>query len=189
MEILRLQGAEIEGHWHELAELRIQVFREYPYLYDGSLDYERNYLQAYWQSPHSRVVLIRDQGQAVGATTSLPLVDEQAEFRQPFQDPENYFYLGESVLKPEYRGRRLGHLFFDEREQRAAELGFRYTCFCAVERPSLEEPPGYRSLHPFWQQRGYLHHPQLRCQLTWQDLGQSLPSCKELSFWIRECKP
>ena len=31
----------------DLARLRIGVFREFPYLYDGSLDYERDYLADY----------------------------------------------------------------------------------------------------------------------------------------------
>ena len=183
MEVLRLEGPDIEKHWQELARLRIEVFRDYPYLYEGSLEYERDYLQSYWQSPGSRVVLLRDQGRAVGASTCIPLVDEQAEFREAFADPENYFYLGESVLLPDYRGRGLGHLFFDQREERARQLGgFRFTCFCAVERPPRE---GHRSLEPFWSKRGYRHHPGLRCRFRWQDVGESEPSEKELTFWIR----
>jgi GNAT superfamily N-acetyltransferase len=185
VEILRLHGAEIEAHWQQLASLRIEIFRDYPYLYEGSLEYEHDYLKTYWQSPQSRVVLVFDQGEAVGATTSLPLLDEQPEFRQPFAQPEKYFYLGESVLKPAYRGRRLGHLFFDEREDRARQLGFEFTCFCAVQRSPEQEPPGTRSLQDFWQKRGYQHHPQLRCRLSWTDVGQTSPSDKELSFWIR----
>ena len=190
MEILRLHGAEIEAHWRELGELRLEVFRGYPYLYEGTLEYEHDYLKSYWQSPHSRVVLVRDQGKAVGASTGLPLADEQIEFRQPFAHPEDYFYLGESVLLPAYRGRRLGHFFFDEREERARQLGgFRFTCFCAVERGLEEQPADYRPLQPFWTQRGYQHHPELRCRFSWQDVGQCQPSLKELSFWIRPIEP
>lgn len=186
MEVIRLHGAEVEAHWEELAHLRIEVFRSYPYLYEGTLDYERDYLKTYWQSPRSRVVLVRDGARAVGATTSLPLVDEQREFRDPFERPEDYFYLGESVLLPEYRGRGLGHLFFDEREARARELGFANTCFCAVERPLALAPTGYRSLEDFWRKRGYVHHPEIACSFTWTDLGESQPTAKRLSFWLRK---
>lgn len=185
MEILRLHGAEIEPHWQELAFLRIEVFRSYPYLYQGTLEYERDYLKTYWESSGSRVVLVRSEGRAIGATTSLPLVDEQPEFRAPFARPQDYFYLGESVLLPEFRGRGLGHLFFDEREARARELGFANTCFCAVERPPDLAPPDHRSLEEFWRRRGYVHHPELCCSFSWTDLGESEPTAKRLSFWLR----
>lgn len=183
LEILKLHGREIEAHFQELAELRLRVFRDYPYLYEGTLDYEREYLSTYWNSPRSRVILLRDAGQAVGASTCLPLADEGPDFRKPFPDPGGYFYLGESVLLPEYRGQRWGHLFFDEREDRARELGgFQHTCFCAVERPPQ---PGHRSLEPFWSGRGYVHHPELRCTFSWKDVGETEETEKPMSFWIR----
>ncbi|MBX3165969.1 MAG: GNAT family N-acetyltransferase [Candidatus Eremiobacteraeota bacterium] len=182
MEILKLHGSDIEPHWQELAELRIRVFRDYPYLYEGTMDYEREYLSTYWRSPGSRVILLRAYGVAVGASTCLPLIDEGPEFRAPFEHPQDYFYLGESVLLPEYRGQRWGHFFFDEREERARQLGYARACFCAVER---EPQPGHRSLEPFWRARGYTHHPELRCSLSWKDVGADSETPKQLSFWLR----
>lgn len=182
MEILRLHGGEIEQHWQELAALRMRVFREYPYLYQGTFDYEREYLSAYWRSNGSRVILLRDDGSAVGASTCLPLADESPEFRAPFERPEDYFYLGESVLLSEYRGQRWGHFFFEEREERARLLGFERTCFCAVEREALA---GHRSLEPFWRARGYVHHAELRCSFSWTDVGAASETEKQLSFWLR----
>ena len=35
-------GRGIEKYLHDLAKLRIEVFREFPYLYDGSPEYEKN---------------------------------------------------------------------------------------------------------------------------------------------------
>ena len=52
--MLRLQnfhGPELEPHLDALGTLRIAVFREYPYLYDGSLEYEREYLRSHDQCP------------------------------------------------------------------------------------------------------------------------------------------
>jgi hypothetical protein len=73
MDIRLLRGAEIEPHIDDLARLRIQVFREFPYLYDGNLDYEAEYLATYVRSADSLCVLVRDEGRVVGASTSLPL--------------------------------------------------------------------------------------------------------------------
>lgn len=191
--IVRLKGREIEDCWQELAALRIGVFREFPYLYEGSLEYERQYLQTYWRSPSSLVVVVRDDadGRAVGATTALPLADESKEFQKPFLeralDVREYFYLGESVLLPGFRGQGLGHSFFDERESHAAALGFKHACFCAVERPADHpaRPADYRSLEPFWRKRGYVHHPELRTYYSWKDVGEAGETEKPMSLWVR----
>ena len=49
----RLSGNQIASHIDDLAQLRIEIFREFPYLYQGDEDYERHYLQTYIQSPRS----------------------------------------------------------------------------------------------------------------------------------------
>lgn len=46
-ELFTLTGKEIGDALDDLAALRVKVFREWPYLYEGSLDYERNYLRRY----------------------------------------------------------------------------------------------------------------------------------------------
>ena len=38
MEIIR--GPEIENYIDRLGRFRIEIFREYPYLYNGSIEYE-----------------------------------------------------------------------------------------------------------------------------------------------------
>ena len=40
--IERRSGAALEHYVPELARLRIEVFRDFPYLYDGDYDYEKN---------------------------------------------------------------------------------------------------------------------------------------------------
>ncbi len=47
MRIEVLTGAALDAALDDVAGLRIGVFREWPYLYDGDLDYERGYLETY----------------------------------------------------------------------------------------------------------------------------------------------
>jgi len=176
----------------DLARLRITVFREFPYLYEGSRAYEEKYLATYMNCPDSVAVVVRDGTRVVGASTGLPLVAETAEFRQPFRAqgyrPSEIFYCGESVLLAEYRGRGLYRAFFEGRERHARALGgFRFMALCAVVRGDdhPRRPPGYAPLDPVWQRFGYTRHPELVAQYTWQDLDEDAPSAKDMVFWLK----
>ena len=48
-----LTGDALEAALDGVAALRIAVFRDWPYLYDGTLDYEREYLQTYRTSANA----------------------------------------------------------------------------------------------------------------------------------------
>lgn len=184
-------GAAIAPWLDELAALRIRVFREFPYLYDGSLDYERDYLNEYAESERSLIVLALADDRVVGCSTGLPLCEAATEFQQPFLDtnrpPAEVFYFGESVLEPGFRGQGLGHRFFDEREAHAARLGFSTTAFCAVAREENHplRPTDYRPLDGFWQRRGYIRQPQRVARFVWKDIDQAEETIKSLIFWMR----
>lgn len=191
IEVRRYVGEAIAPYLDDLARLRIAVFREWPYLYDGDSHYEAQYLQTYLRSWRSIAVLAFDGDQVVGASTGLPLGDESDAFLAPFADsdfdPARVFYCGESVLLSAYRGRGLGHRFFDEREAHARSLGdFDWTAFCAVERDSDDRrrPPFQRGNEAFWGKRGYRAHPQLRASLPWREVGRG-EVAHALAYWLR----
>ena len=191
-QILELHGSEVSPWLEPLGKLRIHVFRDFPYLYDGTLEYEMDYLKVYQQTPESLVVLVTDStGQAVGATTCLPLEAEGPEFRESFEkagiDPAHVMYFGESILLPEWRGRGIGKLFFDRRETHSRALGKRMTAFCAVDRTQDHplRPPDYRPLDTFWESRGYVMRPELQATFVWKETGEEQESPKTLTFWTR----
>ena len=193
MEIKRCSGQALSEYIPQLAELRIRVFREYPYLYDGDAEYEAEYLNTYTEASDSVIVLALDDNKVVGASTALPMRHETDEFRQPFIDAgfniDEVFYCGESVLLPEYRGRGIGVAFFQHREAHALALGgFRYSCFCAVQRPDNHprRPANYQPLDSFWQHRGYQRRPDLNTGYRWKDLDEEVESTKPMGFWIKE---
>jgi GNAT superfamily N-acetyltransferase len=190
--VQRFSGGGLERHIDELARLRIEVFREFPYLYRGSLDYERKYLKTYMGVADSVIVLAFDGERVVGASTGLPMESETDEVKGPFvahgYDPARVFYFGESVLEGSYRGKGLGVRFFEEREAHARGLGlFDWTCFCAVQRPAdhPRRPPGYVPLDAFWKKRGYAKHPELATTFSWQELDEETESEKPMVFWLK----
>lgn len=189
----RLSGAELPGLLAELARLRITVFREFPYLYDGNFDYEATYLKTYGTADDSIIILASDGDKIVGASTGLPLDQEEHAFQRPFIeagfDPAGIFYFGESIILPEYRGMGTGHRFFDEREAHARALGrFQYTTFCSVDRPADHPmcPLDYRPLDAFWSKRGYQPHPSMKIYYPWKDIGDNQETEKPLTVWMKE---
>ena len=193
LDIKPVSGMQVVTHLDDLARLRIGVFREFPYLYDGTLEHERDYLSTYAQSEGAVVVLALDDGAVVGMSTGIPMAAETDEVKAPFlaagYDPARIFYFGESVLMPAYRGRGAGVRFFEEREAHAKRLGgFDHCTFCAVDRPTNHprRPAAYVPLDTFWANRGYRHHPELATTFTWQDLDETTKSPKTLSFWMRK---
>lgn len=192
LRLVEVEGPGL-GPWIQaLGGLRIKVFQEFPYLYDGDEAYEREYLSVYLRSPRFLAVLALDaDGRPVGATTCLPLEDEQEAFRAPFisagLNPANFLYLAESVVLPEHRGRGLGREFFARREAHARRLGLGRTTFCSVDRRADHpaRPAAWKPLDPFWSSLGYVRRPELRAVFPWKELGETQESPKTLTFWTR----
>ncbi len=192
LKIIRLKGIELAPYITDLAALRISVFRAFPYLYDGNMDYEKKYLQTYINCPHANMVLVFDGKKVVGASTAIPLRDETGECKAPFLtaniDIDKIFYFGESVLLPEYRGQHIGKRFFAEREAAARENHCTITAFCGVERPANHphRPADWHPLDNFWQQLGYQKHPEIHTTYSWKDLDENTESEKPMVFWMKQ---
>lgn len=187
------KGAEIQSVINDLAELRITIFRDFPYLYDGTFEYEKNYLQTYVKSQKSFLFAVYDNDKMVGATTCIPLADETPDVQEPFvkagMDLSKFFYFGESILLSQYRGLGHGHRFFDEREAHVRSFGeFGTTCFCSVVRDEehFAKPADYQPLDTFWCKRGYEKQPQLKSQFQWLDIGETEESFKTMIYWSKQ---
>lgn len=194
LRVAPMSHAEIESWLDAVAELRIRVFAEFPYLYDGNMDYEREYLATYRESARAVIVGAWDGDRLVGASTGTPMEDHADDFAQAFADQDldisKIFYCAESVLLPEYRGRGIGGKFFDHREAHARALGWEWSAFCAVIRP--EDHPARPAIHTphdgFWTKRGYATLPGAIAQFSWKDIGNANETRKPLQFWIRSLK-
>lgn len=186
-----LRGHEVSDALEDLARLRMTVFREWPYLYDGDLDYERRYMAGYGDNPRAVLVGAWDGERLVGAATGMPIEDHGVGLADAFEGLrlplDKVFYCAESVLLPEWRGQGAGQAFFTAREDHARALGRRWSTFCAVERPS-DHPArseSYRSPEALWRRHGYAPLPGVRTQFFWKDVGDAEETEKTLHFWIK----
>jgi GNAT superfamily N-acetyltransferase len=194
--IERLTGDAIGPVLGDVARLRIAVFRVWPYLYDGSLAYEHDYLPEFSRA-HDAVVVAAFAGERiVGAATASPINGHSAEFvplvAGAGYEPDTVFYLGESILLPGFRGRGLGHAFFDHREAHARSCRgrkgpFIFAAFCGVVRAADDPrmPAGYRPLDDFWRKRGYAPVDGLVGSYDWKEIGAETETSKSMQFWMR----
>jgi len=187
-----LTGAAVRAAIPELARLRVAVFRDWPYLYDGTINYETAYLRRFASSKDAVIIAAYDGDAVVGVATGAPLADHAEAFGKAFKDRGldigRIFYCGESVLLPAYRGRGLGHAFFDGREAHARALDrFDKITFCGVVRPNDHplKPDSYRPLDSFWMRRGYARIGGLTASFAWKDIDHADETQKLMQFWMK----
>lgn len=190
-------GSEIKDWIEPLSHLRIEVFREFPYLYDGNLDYEQEYLATYSKASSSCIFLAFVDEELVGASTCVGMSEENEDFKKPFLENEydlnRIFYFGESLIKKEYRGNKIGHEFFKMREEHAAQIlpDLKYTCFCAVKRSYNHplKPSNYKPLDLFWNRMGYSKNENLVASFEWKDIDKDEEDLKKMVFWLKKVEP
>ncbi len=189
--VARPTGAHLADALPDLARLRIEVFRAFPYLYDGDPAYEEDYLQVYRDSADAILVGAFDGSRLIGAATGTPMEDHATEFGAALADTgldlHSIFYCAESVLLPDYRGQGIGHRFFDLREDHARRLGRTHSAFCGVLRPEDHplRPEGYVPLDGFWRKRGYAPVEGAVAQFRWTDIDRTEETDHALQFWMR----
>lgn len=189
--VKRFKGKQILDYIEQLAALRMKVFREYPYLYEGNYEYEMKYLNTYATSEEAILVVAQDNDKIIGLSTAIPLQFEMPETQKPFLDLhlpiEQFFYLGESVLLPEYRGSGIYRQYFQEREAAALSFGCKITTFCGVVRDEHDSrrPRDYVPLDNIWRHFGYEKHPELCSYYEWQEIGASQRTQKPMIYWIK----
>ena len=174
-----------------LARLRIAVFRDFPYLYDGDAAYEADYLADFAAAEGAVVVVARAGTDIIGAATAAPLAAQDAAWRDPLAaagfDIGRTFYFGESVLFSDYRGQGIGHAFFDHREAQARACGAVHAAFCSVIRAAdhSRRPETYRALDAFWRNRGYAPLEGVTATFDWKTIGGAGEEPHRLQYWTR----
>ena len=179
VQIVSVEGQKARGYINDLAALRIQVFKDFPYLYDGDVDYEKKYLNTYFKSKTGRVFLALDGKRVVGASTCVLAVEEEEAFKAPLvkagYDPKKVLYFGESILLSRYRGQGIGKSFMKERIEYARDLTVKHCAFLSVsrERSHPKRPKNYRPLDSFWKDWGFSKQENLHAFYEWKEIGES----------------
>ena len=187
-----LTGATIADGLNDMATLRLDIFQEYPYLYQGGREDELNYLSTYAEAPDACAILAYDGSSIIGAATGMPLIHEDAQMLDAFAGttlPLNeIYYVGELLFRPPYRNCGLGQKLLAQLESHIRSLGSYRTLTCAtVKRPDdhPSRPPDYIPITQFLARTGFARLPGVTTHFRWRETdGVKRDHC--MQFWGKE---
>lgn len=185
-------GEEAKKYLKQIANIRITMFKEFPYLYEGVLEDEEEYLNIYFSSINSIVLLVLDGDKVVGFSNSIPLNEEIEEMKTPFIkndiDINKYLYIGELMIKEKYRTRGLSNIIAKYHEEHAREKNYTNMIFMTVIRPDNHplKPDNYRSLEPLWKSLGYKALEGIKINFSWKQVDSKTPQENQLRIWSKE---
>lgn len=187
-----LTGTAIADALDDLATLRLDIFPEYPYLYQGRREDELTYLATYAGAPDAGVILACDGLTVIGAATGMPLIQEDAQMIDAFSGttlPLNeVYYVGELLFCPAYRNCGLGRKLLDRLESHIRSLGRYHTLTCAtVERPDDHplRPRDYIPITRFLARTGFVRLPGVTTSFMWREID-GVKRDQPMQFWIKD---
>lgn len=185
-----LHGQQITNVADQLAALRMPTFQQYPYYHVSDLPHEQEYFAEFAQNPAAVVAVAYEGEKLIGFSTGIPLLSDTPlfkaiadKFKQAFGivglDASEFYYYGDVILIPEYRGKGIASLLYQVREKQAKNHGFNNMCFLTVEN--------YKVLAPMWQHLGF-QKTNITINFSWPTLqvdGTTKTLEHELIFWIK----
>jgi len=168
-------GNEATNYIDLISNMRINTFKEYPYLYKGTYDYEKQYLQGFIKDEKSTIAIAMHNNKIIGISTGLPLESESDivyEVKDIFYKNyiliENYYYYGEIIILPEYRGQGLAKKLYSAQDSLIKSWGFKNTCILTVRREENHplKPINYPPQDKMWEHLGFIR-TNLTTQYSW----------------------
>jgi GNAT superfamily N-acetyltransferase len=187
-----LTGAAIAEALDDLATLRLDIFPEYPYLYEGRREDELTYLGSYVAAPDACVILAYDGLTVVGAATGIPLIHEDTRVIGAFNGTSfpliETYYVGELLFRQAYRNCGLGRKLLDRLERQVRSLGRYRRITCAtVERPDEHplRPRDYIPITRFLARTGFARLSGVTTHFRWRETD-GVRRNHPMQFWIKE---
>ncbi|MDQ2994889.1 MAG: hypothetical protein M3R00_08120 [Pseudomonadota bacterium] len=157
-------GVAARPYVDDLARLRLDAFKEYPYLYAGNLETEITYTMPYAEIDKAMITVAYVNNRLAGLTTGMPvdcdslMVNDIKKILVERGDtPTYYYYYGELIVLSEFEGRGLGQKLYETQDALIQSQGFTHVCQITSLREEHHplKPSNYRSLDDYWQKLGF----------------------------------
>lgn len=160
-----IKGKNIAQYAKYIASLRLMMFKEFPYLYDGTLEQEEKYLSFYSDSPDGTLILAKQDDCIVGLLTGMP-VNKICELIPDFKkiltenkrNTQPAYYYGEALVLPAYRGQGILTKMFQEEDNAIKKMGYNiaYGITAIREKDDSRRPVNYRDTDTLWTHLGLI---------------------------------
>jgi hypothetical protein len=158
-----IKNKEIESYTKYIASLRLMMFKEFPYLYEGSLEQEEKYLSFYTDFPDGRVVLAKQGGCIAGLLTGMPMIsicEHISDFKKTLDEHKRTlngaYYYGEGLVLPAYRGQGMLTKMFEVLNNEIKIMGYNHAYGITVirDKNDARRPAHYRDTDTLWDRMG-----------------------------------
>ena len=190
-----IRGIDMDPFLSIITTMRLKQFAQYPYLYNGNNEIEFPLVQSFVAMEDSALLLVYDNQQIAGILTAAAMVPYDTQFDgslKSFRDnglcPEEYYYIAEIIIKPEYREKGLSKILFKKIEEHAKKLGYRATSLLVESHESHPlKPKNYINLNNIWIKLGYqaISAYVLSSWDTFIEDGTSKEKEHRLDYWIK----
>lgn len=196
-----LSGQQILPFISDIGQLILEVYKEWPYLYEGTLEEQYDYVQTrYINMPNSLVCTAFDQEKLVGLAMGVPLCEAPTHYLTPFTSNQeclelplkNIFYWGELIVRSEYRQREIAQQMCDlVLKEILDNSDYKAIAFCTVERSddfhlNNCKTNDYFSLDSKWEELGFKKHEDLSFNAVWRLVQESHESQHHMVYWVKK---
>lgn len=165
------KGNAISPYIQDITDLSLTIYREYPYLYEGTEEEYMPFIEYYSYSQNGIACILFDNDKPIGVAIGMPMNEMREKYKQPLlnyyteTDFDSLFYLGEFLLLKEYRGQGFSKQMYLELEQQVRKTGFSSKIFfCEIDN--------YRSLDKFWSKLGFKLCGNLSFTVYWRNVSE-----------------
>lgn len=187
-----LQGQQIKPFVEQITNLSLEVYREAPYLYEGSLEEYGPFIGYYSESAQGIASLVFVHDTLVGVAIGMPMVEMREKYLQPYamkrpgENLSEVFYLGEFLLLKEYRGKGWGKEMFSSFEAKAQEQNFKKICLCSITESHLNcDYQDNSSTDRFWEKLGFTKCEDITFSVAWKNVGTEENHPHQMVYWFK----
>lgn len=191
-----LTGREQQSIINFIAQQRIAGYREYPYLYEGTMAEEISYITWLVACPSSATAVAYYGSEPVGFVGGISVIDFDEHFKgsiemfkQAHINPDKFYYLTDVIVTPEHRGHQLGIRLFKALEYYAKSLSYTHSCCVTESHESHPLKPGnYKPIDTMLIQLKY-QKTLMAMRFSWvtrQKETESIIQEHTLTYWIKD---
>lgn len=195
-EIKIFTGESLENLRSFVVNLRITIFKEYPYLYEGNVKEENAYFDWFSKLPNTAIAVAYLDAKPIGFTSGTSFVDFDEHFQGSVDiftkaklEAKNYYYFPEILILPEHDNDLINYRLFEALENHAKKLNYKSGCFVTEEHESHPlKPQDYKPLDYLWHLLDYTKSA-LIINFSWSTI-QADKSSKDkkhaLIYWLKK---